>query len=411
MIALLVAITTFRKQWTFFETLKNVDDVLSKDFAVLTPKKIARTITYLVLVFVCYILVVITVTSFYAYYEVLGFLPYAVSISYLLSNMPYFCIIMVYYFSTVSITRRFYYINNIMRQIAPQDIPKKTFELCSRTVKNDRLKPTIELSEIYSIYGSYLKKSMPLTPPNKNFNYQDDIKKEIKNLTVKLEKREETFWEKLRRRSIIEVEEFKFANLKNSDEVVEHLTKLLDIHDNLLDCINLQNEILSFQILLMVAQIFVFEVFALFSLYRTMYTSDVESNSITIFMNVSWLALYNIILFVIMHTAAKCVNEGKLTGTYCHKVINKVSHSVDPRIIEKVIKENFLYIFNSFRTPSSFQLSVMSHQLTMRTPNITCGLFSFDWELLFSMVSATTIYLVFLMQFDVAANANKGESA
>ena len=348
MIALMVAITTFRKQWTFFETLKNVDDILSKDFSVITPKKISRTISYLVIAFVCHVLVIITVTSFYAYYEVLKFLPYAVGISYLLVNLPYYSIIIVFYFSTDSITRRFYYINNILRQITPQDIPKKTFEICSRSVKNDRLKPTIELSEIYSIYGSYLKKSIPLTPPNKNFNYQDDIKKEIKKLTMKLESREENIWEKFKRRNVIEVEEFKLAKLKNPDEVVEHLTKLLDIHDSLLDCINLQNEILSFQILLMVAQIFVFEVFALFSLYRTMYTTDVESNSITIFMNVSWLVLYNINLFVIMHTSSKCVNEGKLTGTYCHKVINKVTQSVDSRIIEKVIlKLRYFYIINT----------------------------------------------------------------
>lgn len=46
----------------------------------------------------------------------------------------------------------------------------------------------------------------------------------------------------------------------------------------------------------------------------------------------------------------------------------------------------------------------MSHQLTMRTPNITCGLFAFDWELMFSIIAATTIYLIFLIQFDVADN-------
>jgi hypothetical protein len=38
----------------------------------------------------------------------------------------------------------------------------------------------------------------------------------------------------------------------------------------------------------------------------------------------------------------------------------------------------------------------------MRVPDITCGLFSFDWELLFGIISATCIYLIFLMQFDEA---------
>lgn len=405
MISLLVSMCTFRKQWTFFEVIKSIDDILSKDFAVITPKKIMRLISMLAIAFVCCALSIVVAIAFYTYDQIMGTQPYYIVISYFLANLPYYCIVMVFYSSTSSITRRFYYVNNILRQLSPQHIPKKVFELCSRSVNNERLKPTIELNEIYSVYGSYLKKNLAMTPPSKGFNNQDDIKKEIKKLTIKLENREESIWEKLKRRNVIEVEEFKLSKMRDPDDVIELLTKLLDIHDSLLDCINIQNEILSFQILLMVAQIFIFEVFALFSLYRTLYSTEIESNVLA-FTNVLWLCAFNLILFLIMHTAAQCVNEGKLTGTYCHKVINKVSHSVDPRIIEKV-KE---FKCRSSVIPSTFhslQLSVMSHQLTLRTPNITCGLFSFDWELIFSMISATTIYLVFLMQFDVAGNANK----
>jgi gustatory receptor len=47
----------------------------------------------------------------------------------------------------------------------------------------------------------------------------------------------------------------------------------------------------------------------------------------------------------------------------------------------------------------------------MRTPDITCGLFSFDWELLFSIISATCIYLIFLMQFDEANESNTSTAA
>lgn len=409
MVALLVAMYTFRKQWTFFEMLKSVDDVLSKDFSVITPKKVTRIISLLLLAFLSLILVGVAAMGFYPYYLIMGaYPPFAVSISYFMSNLPYFCVVTFFCFSTASITRRFYYINNILRQVASNDIPKNVFELCSRTVKNDRLKPTIELNEIYSIYGSYLKRSIPTLQLNKNFHVQDDIKAEIKKLTLKLENREESIWDKFERRNVIEIEEFKLAKMKNTDDVIEHLTKLLDIHDLLLDCINLQNEILSLQILLIVAQIFVFEVFALFALYRTTYSTETEAN-VTIFTNSFWLIVYNTILFLIMFNTAQCVNEGKLTGTYCHKVINKVSHRIDPRIIEKVICQRTFCIFHEHFP--SFQLSVMSHQLTMRTPNITCGLFSFDWELLFSIISATTIYLVFLMQFDVAGNANKAELA
>jgi hypothetical protein len=49
---------------------------------------------------------------------------------------------------------------------------------------------------------------------------------------------------------------------------------------------------------------------------------------------------------------------------------------------------------------------VASHQLTMRTPDLNCGLFSFDRSLVFSIISATAIYLLFLVQFDLASIKN-----
>lgn len=335
MISLLVAICTFRKQWTSFEMLKSVDDVLTNDFRVITPKKIYRTIALASMILLFTLMLLLVIVSYYIYIVTLQFDSLNMCFSNLLSNMPNFCVIFLFFFSTSAIERRFYYINNILRQLAPHDMPKNVFEICSRTSQNDRHKPTIALNEIYSIYGSHLKKSFPMSPPNKNFNNQDDILKEIRKLTRKLENREENLWDKIRRRNIIEVEDFKLAKMTDTNEIIEHLTKLLDIHDVLLDCINHQNEVLSFQILLIIAQIFVFGVFALFSLYRTMYNIKAETN-ILAFTNVFWLIIYTLILYVIMSTSSKCVYEGKFTGTCCHKVINKIAEYADPRVIEKV---------------------------------------------------------------------------
>lgn len=114
---------------------------------------------------------------------------------------------------------------------------------------------------------------------------------------------------------------------------MDYLTKLVDIHDDLLDCITLQNQILSFQILLIIGQIFALGVISLFSLYRSLY-NDSEFFIINIF----WIGLDSFILILIMHFASNCVYEGKFTGTAVHKVINKLSNyqNVDDRIIEKV---------------------------------------------------------------------------
>lgn len=386
MASLLIAMCTFRKQWTFFEMLDGIDEVLNKNFAVITPKKVYQILSLLTLLFLTSGLIALVGITYYVYSMVLQVSSTKICISYFLANLPYFAVIAIFFFTTSAIHRRFYYINNIIRQLAAHDIPKNVFELCSRTPQNDRHMPTISLDEIYSIYGGCVK-IPPLTPPNKSFAKNLElINRDIKKLAKKLENREDNLIKKIRRRHVIEVEEFKLSKMQNVDEVIEHLTKLLDLHDVLLDCINLQNEILSIQIVLIVAQIFVFEVFSLFSLYRTMYNTAESAKALS-FSNFFWFAVYNFILFTIMTVSTGCVHEGKFTGTCVHKVINKIAVYADPRIVEK--------------------LSIMSHQLTMRTPDITCGLFSFDWELMFSIISAISIYLIFLIQFDISNNQNQ----
>lgn len=335
MISLVITMCTFRKQWTFFEMLKTADDVLSRDFAVITPKKFYRSFAWIATISINIFMTIVVFMTYLLFSTVLRVPSFVVSFSYYLSNMPYYSIVIVFYFSTTTITRRFYYVNNILRQLVPHDIPKNIFELSSRTEKNDLHVPTIALTEIYSIYGSHLKKNLPMSPPNKGYRNDDKIKKEIRQLTIKLEKQQDNFWQRFKRRNVIDVEEYKLAKICDPEKVIDHLTKLLDVHDLLLDCINLQNEILSFQILMIIAEIFVFEVFAFFSLYRTMFNENSSSNLFAL-ANLFWLIFYNATLYLVMSISTECVTEGKLTGTYCHKVINKISHHADPRIIEKV---------------------------------------------------------------------------
>lgn len=336
MLSLIVAMSTFRKQWTFLEMIKSVDDILTKDFCAITPKSVYRDMSILNMIALNIMLVVLVLFMYYVNSQAIGISSLLICLSYYMANLPYLSVVMIFYFSTNAVTRRFYYVNCMLRQLPAHDIPKNIFELCSRSLKNDRLQPTIALNEIYSIYGSHLKKTSPMSPPNKGFKSKESIDKEIRKLTSKLESREESFWGRIRDRNIILVEEFKLAKMDNPDQIVEHLTKLLDIHDILLDSISIQNEILSFQILSIVAQIFVFEVFAFFSLYRTLYNTASDSNNLAI-VNIFWLTVYNAILYSIMSISSDCVKEGKFTGTCVHKVINKIANYADERVIEKVI--------------------------------------------------------------------------
>lgn len=137
----------------------------------------------------------------------------------------------------------------------------------------------------------------------------------------------------------------------------------MEIHDQLCDSVNLLNGIYAFQLLLVVTQTFVFCVFSFFSAYRTTYL-EAESRVLA-YVNIFWVFYYVVILFTVLSASVKCVNAAKFTGTQVHKVINKIVSYADLQIIQK--------------------LSVISHQLKMRKPTLSCGFFNFDFTLLFSV--------------------------
>src|SRR5690349_16123515 len=116
MVSLVIAMSTFRKQWTFFEMMKSVDDGLTKDFAVLTPKKIFRILAYFFIYFITSFLFVVVVNTYSIYVYELKIDSFFLCFSYLLANFPYFCIILIFYISTNAIGRRFNCINSILRQ-------------------------------------------------------------------------------------------------------------------------------------------------------------------------------------------------------------------------------------------------------------------------------------------------------
>lgn len=188
MISLLFGIGTHQKQWVFLETLDRIDKMLTKDFSVITPRKISRTILWIIVV-VVNIMLFLLITLTYFVYENLGIPPLTICASYYISFLPYAAVVMCFCFSSQSIERRFFYINNIFRQLASNNIPK-VFDLCSRNEKNERLTPTISLQEIYSIYGSqYARRNMQ--QQYKGQSVKEEFNREIKKLTQQLERRED----------------------------------------------------------------------------------------------------------------------------------------------------------------------------------------------------------------------------
>lgn len=187
MISLLVGMGTYQKQWKFLETIDRIDKTLNKDFCVITPKKISQKILW-VIVFGINVMLFLLIALTYYVYESIDGMARMICASYYISFLPYSSVVMGFCTSSQTIQKRFYYINNIFRQLASNDIPK-VFDICARNEKNERLTPTISLQEIYSIYGGYYaRKNLPM---HKGQSVKEEFNREIKKLTQQLEKRED----------------------------------------------------------------------------------------------------------------------------------------------------------------------------------------------------------------------------
>lgn len=99
-------------------------------------------------------------------------------------------------------------------------------------------------------------------------------------------------------------------------------------------------------------------------------------------------------------------------------------------LISSLINQQFhpctiMFANNTLHT-TRFQLQVLAQQVGRKVPIISCGLFPFDWTILYSvslvnfstgmpkcillqMFAAMTTYLVILFQFDTSASAQKRE--
>lgn len=55
-------------------------------------------------------------------------------------------------------------------------------------------------------------------------------------------------------------------------------------------------------------------------------------------------------------------------------------------------------------------LKIFSQQLIHRVPVLSCGLFTYDWTLMYSLASAITTYLVILIQFDSSFRTHSNET-
>ncbi|XP_055633980.1 gustatory receptor for sugar taste 43a-like [Toxorhynchites rutilus septentrionalis] len=155
------------------------------------------------------------------------------------------------------------------------------------------------------------------------------------------------------------------------------LKQIKILHDKLNDVVELVNYCFSVQITFCVGLCFVIGVVCSFGLFRAfIYRNELFYMGV---LNFIWYMYYLFFVLFFIAVGSKITREGKRIGVLVHKAIN---FSTSTAVIN--------------------ELNIFSQQLLHRSPVITCGLFVYDWTLLYTMIGATATYLIILIQFDVS---------
>ncbi|XP_029726658.2 putative gustatory receptor 2a isoform X2 [Aedes albopictus] len=170
----------------------------------------------------------------------------------------------------------------------------------------------------------------------------------------------------------------KVSSVTSSEDQREALIKIKFIVDQLKDTISLVNQCFSLQVLYCVGVSFVIGIVCSFYLFRAViYRNDQLVMGVV---NFVWYMYYISFVLFFIAIGSRISHEGQRIGITVHKAIN---------------------FCNTSRTVIN-ELIIFSQQLLHHIPVITCGLFVYDWSLLYTMLGATATYLIILIQFDVS---------
>ncbi|XP_021708301.1 putative gustatory receptor 2a isoform X2 [Aedes aegypti] len=170
----------------------------------------------------------------------------------------------------------------------------------------------------------------------------------------------------------------KVYNARYTEKQHESLTKIKIVVDKLNDTTSLTNQCFALQVLYCVGVSFVIGIVCSFYLFRAViYRNDQLAMGA---INFIWYMYYLSFVLFFIAIGSRISQEGRRIGITVHKAINFCNTS------GTVINE----------------LIIFSQQLLHHNPVITCGLFVYDWSLLYTMLGATATYLIILIQFDVS---------
>ncbi|XP_058456709.1 putative gustatory receptor 28b [Malaya genurostris] len=180
--------------------------------------------------------------------------------------------------------------------------------------------------------------------------------------------------------TILKVERPKIEKYSSTSEINQFIDNVSNLHNKIGEIIILLNRIYSFQLMLNFCAMFLFLVFGLFASYKAFNAISISFKLLAT-ANGFWIFYYLITMITIIYATSSTVNANFSIGDTVHRIIRMHQNTLSSCLVEK--------------------LSTFSLQLKMREITFSCGLFNFDWPLFASILAAVTMYLVFLIQFDV----------
>lgn len=145
----------------------------------------------------------------------------------------------------------------------------------------------------------------------------------------------------------------------SSSHQITKLLLLMKIHEKVLDVVDMLNKYLAFQAMFSVAWVFICSLFTTFTFYKAFVLQQKEFFLIAISGLMFCFYLNMMIIFLICNCNF-LTNEDQKTLILLKKIINKTNN---PSMIQ---------VLKSF-----------SFQVSYRDVSITCGLFDFNWNLVF----------------------------
>lgn len=154
------------------------------------------------------------------------------------------------------------------------------------------------------------------------------------------------------------------------------ILKIARIHDKLTGSIDDAIFCFSMPALLGTAGTFAFDITTLFVLFRTVVFKDDQLVSV-VGAFVLWSIFYSTYMVAVIAIGHVLKTKGKIIA---HRIHDAFYECRDEKMRQ--------------------DLMIFSLQLTHCHPEFSCGLFVFDWTVMYSIISAITTYLMILVQFD-----------